>query len=349
MPINYFVCAHCGGNISYDPSTTIGVCEYCGTRVLFDELLNQKKDTNVSLTNNLLVLGHTAYEEKSFRKAAEYYNRVLEQDINNWEAHYFRGISLACLSSPQSFNLNIAVNGAERALSILKEIESVSSEALSLYKIKFCIDITLVAVNSLKMITESFYKYPEQKDNIQGYWQNLIIVIKVFEYCLSLIEDDQKMKDYLILIYKALITCTTELCKERYYKYKVYDGPGDITQEIWINENNRQAYITKYDYYVNKYHQIDSSYVPPRIEREKKKSGCYIASKVYQSSSAPEVIVLRNYRDKVLSRNLLGEIFISTYYFVGPIIAGNKVLMSILNRPLLMILNMIVSRIKKDK
>ena len=48
---------------------------------------------------------------------------------------------------------------------------------------------------------------------------------------------------------------------------------------------------------------------------------CYIATVVYGSYDAPEVLVLRKFRDIVLKRYSLGKMFISFYYLVSPFIA----------------------------
>ncbi|MEI8199670.1 MAG: CFI-box-CTERM domain-containing protein [Eubacteriales bacterium] len=47
-------------------------------------------------------------------------------------------------------------------------------------------------------------------------------------------------------------------------------------------------------------------------------SKCYIATAVYGSYDAPEVLVLRRFRDEVLSKSLPGRAFIRTYYKVSP-------------------------------
>ena len=49
--------------------------------------------------------------------------------------------------------------------------------------------------------------------------------------------------------------------------------------------------------------------------------GCYIATVVYGSYEAPEVLILRKFRDTFLKRHLVGNVFISLYYFVSPPIA----------------------------
>jgi len=48
---------------------------------------------------------------------------------------------------------------------------------------------------------------------------------------------------------------------------------------------------------------------------------CYIATAVYGSYDAPEVLCLRQFRDETLSASLFGRLFIRLYYFLSPPIA----------------------------
>ncbi|MCI1964618.1 MAG: DUF2726 domain-containing protein [Oscillospiraceae bacterium] len=49
-----------------------------------------------------------------------------------------------------------------------------------------------------------------------------------------------------------------------------------------------------------------------------KKEGCYIATAVYGSYDCSQVMVLRRYRDNVLSTYFLGRAFIKAYYLISP-------------------------------
>lgn len=53
-------------------------------------------------------------------------------------------------------------------------------------------------------------------------------------------------------------------------------------------------------------------------DKQNAKGGCYIATMVYSSYEAPEVVVLREFRDNKLKKFKMGRIFISTYYFISP-------------------------------
>jgi len=59
-----------------------------------------------------------------------------------------------------------------------------------------------------------------------------------------------------------------------------------------------------------------------RSQTKQEKSGCFIATAVYKDYDAPEVQVLRKFRDKKLNRCLLGKVFIKAYYFISPPIAN---------------------------
>jgi hypothetical protein len=50
--------------------------------------------------------------------------------------------------------------------------------------------------------------------------------------------------------------------------------------------------------------------------------GCFIATAAYGTSLAPEINVLRKWRDLKLKKSIEGRIFIKTYYAVSPYIAS---------------------------
>lgn len=60
--------------------------------------------------------------------------------------------------------------------------------------------------------------------------------------------------------------------------------------------------------------------VPPH---KRAKEGCYVATACYGSYDHPDVLILRNYRDKVLSKFKLGNKFIDFYYRFSPRLAAN--------------------------
>lgn len=83
-------------------------------------------------------------------------------------------------------------------------------------------------------------------------------------------------------------------------------------------------------------------------ELKAKQSKCFIATAVYGNGEAPEVMVLRKFRDDVLLKSFLGKIMVEIYYFTSPKIAeflrNTKLLKSIIRN----ILDKIVAWVKTN-
>lgn len=60
---------------------------------------------------------------------------------------------------------------------------------------------------------------------------------------------------------------------------------------------------------------------PIRSKLSPRKKGCYIATAVYGSYDAPEVMTLRRFRDETLRNSAFGRWFIRTYYRLSPPVA----------------------------
>lgn len=90
--------------------------------------------------------------------------------------------------------------------------------------------------------------------------------------------------------------------------------------------------------------------VEEKVEEEaamKSSGGCYIATAVYGDYDAPEVLVLRAFRDDVLLQSIIGRLFVKVYYFVSPPLAQNLKKCSWLNSKIKKILDYFVSCLRK--
>lgn len=77
------------------------------------------------------------------------------------------------------------------------------------------------------------------------------------------------------------------------------------------------------------------------------KGACYIATAVYGSYDATEVLVLRRYRDDVLNNTTIGRVFISVYYKWSPKFAGKLKEWETVNRFAKTRLNKLVCHLKE--
>jgi hypothetical protein len=74
--------------------------------------------------------------------------------------------------------------------------------------------------------------------------------------------------------------------------------------------------------------------------------GCYIATMVYGSYDAPEVLVLRKFRDEKLAPHFFGRVFIRIYYTFSPIFVKIFKKNKPVNRMIKRILDKWVSRLQ---
>jgi hypothetical protein len=74
--------------------------------------------------------------------------------------------------------------------------------------------------------------------------------------------------------------------------------------------------------------------------------GCYIATAVYGSYDAPEVLVLRQFRDEYLSKSVFGRSLIRTYYRASPRLADHLRTHPMVNRPVRVVLDRVVARVR---
>ena len=86
-----------------------------------------------------------------------------------------------------------------------------------------------------------------------------------------------------------------------------------ITDAISLDDKNKAAYISKKNEFVSKTREALT-----KQSVNITSGGCYIATCVYGSYDCPQVMSLRDYRDRVLAETPFGRLFIRVYYSIGP-------------------------------
>lgn len=83
-----------------------------------------------------------------------------------------------------------------------------------------------------------------------------------------------------------------------------------------------------------------------RASRSSSSGGCYIATMAYGNYDHPQVLILRDYRDRVLAKSTAGRIFIRCYYFISPMLVQVLKNHKIINSFIRKLLNRIINQIK---
>lgn len=97
----------------------------------------------------------------------------------------------------------------------------------------------------------------------------------------------------------------------------------------------------------NQFDQLDRQIASPSSSGSGGGGACYIATMAYGDYSHPQVMVLRQFRDEVLAKNLLGRKLIDLYYAVSPTLVYLFKDQAFINRLLRSWLDVIVNNLKK--
>lgn len=87
--------------------------------------------------------------------------------------------------------------------------------------------------------------------------------------------------------------------------------------QVWVVPNTEAL---QYEVYVPP-DRDKTTYASGTTNTSLKSGGCFIATAVYRSDTAPDVIVLRTFRDNVLLPSRIGKLFVNTYYLFSPPLA----------------------------
>jgi hypothetical protein len=136
--------------------------------------------------------------------------------------------------------------------------------------------------------------------------------------------------EYMDLIVKLVESCVTNDWDWGYVPYKflkkviISSENVDAMIAIWnvdLQEPNINKQLLDEIKNLAKKRHLELTNQNNVETQPKKKSGCFVATACYGNNDAPEVLVLRAYRDEQLLTNWLGTAFVKFYYFVSPPLA----------------------------
>ena len=79
--MNLFKCKMCGGTIEFVPGETVGECDSCGTKQTLPKTTDETVANLFNRANNLRL-------KCEFDKAAQIYEKIVQQDDSEAEAHW---------------------------------------------------------------------------------------------------------------------------------------------------------------------------------------------------------------------------------------------------------------------
>lgn len=260
---------------------------------------------------NYMRLAENAYNIGNFEEAYVYSTKILEQDPDNWLATIIKGVSITGTANMANPRFDAMIATVRTVIHRIPEeaMKSVAEKfagfAISYYEyfskskrhgIEAQEEYLVRVLSALHLLGLAFITYP-----------NLEYAVKINEIYCNLINRDSFGENFPNC-YKETdryIIIQMEYIESIVVKYVISRSP-DLTIPLM---DNQIAYMKEF---------IEAS----EQKKKQKKKGCFIATAVYGDYNAPEVCVLRCFRDNVLDKSALGRMFIRTYYAISPSIAN---------------------------
>lgn len=273
------------------------VCQSCGTKYTVEEAKKLLVEGTVKIdkaedVEKLLVLARRAREDDNSENAEKYYEMVLREDPNNWEAAFFQVYykAMQCKIAEISSAAMSVANCILSTLELIAQIENNEEreKATDLVVTHSIIISTLLA----SAAQNHFSQFPLVKGQAKAFEARIASIRRIYATLELAFKTKYNNSEQLLTVLKA----------EKGFVKSFMFGMG----KSFAPENKRlEEEIIKLD---------------PSFEEKKpeKKGGCYVATAVYGSYDCPQVWTLRRYRDNTLAKKWYGLLFIYLYYAISP-------------------------------
>lgn len=288
------VCEMCGSN-DLIKKDGLFVCQHCQTKYTPEEAKKLMVTVdNTGKVQNLLRVAAQAQAESNYEKAGKYYDLVLQEDAENWEAAFYSVYDSAMCTNIAGIENAVYMIGNcfPHVLSLIRSKNYEISYEYSVISNILC-DI-MQGFTQLYVATMNHYK---QYRNVDGARKEEVDRVKAIIYTSFKIGD---------LLEKLYARNSSIHCDLFCVMWKYGLNTCKSTAEVYIRER---------DEYINKIGKYDPEY---KYEPLQTNNGCYIATAVYGSYDCPQVWTLRRFRDFTLRSTWYGRLFVRAYYTVSP-------------------------------
>lgn len=335
-------CRLCGGELIANSDKTKLVCQICQTNYSKNEITALIQDRNNNLDiEDILKKANMFHKLQEYSKEKKLLDHAIAQYPNNWE------LWLALAKNKYPYGYEIGPRYQTSTINLTSEFE----HAVELADEKGIIILKAIEEESIQKLHEALKeKYKKMRkdkysdfhlaryDGIRGYEDRYGTEFQFIVENGELIiwghvvgtQNNLFTKEYHVELTDEGYLQDKD--SKRYVTTGTIDGKYMITLED-VPKSSDRVYFWQGELYAlgqcfSKYASVISTKKNEDrravIETLKKssKGACYIATAVYGDYEAPEVKVLRDFRDQVLMKTLIGRLFVKIYYKVSPPIAN---------------------------
>jgi hypothetical protein len=257
--------------------------------------------------DNWMRLARVAEDGNNPAEAYGYYAKVLEADAANHEAWFGRGRTAGWTSTLGNFRLPEMVTSFQQSIenAPAEKKREVEKEAASL--------INSVTIAYYNMARKSLVEYVALDNTWGEYLEQCASMISGLETAHGLDPTNET------IIENIIYACRDNVEGIKYSDpYDTYEGI-PTTKVRRVSEGYEATLRSIMARYGEKLKALDPNYQLPEIK--KASTWCFVVTAAMGDADHPDVVLLRRFRDEVLSQSLAGRAFIRVYWSVGPLIA----------------------------
>ena len=298
------LCEICGSNdiIKQDG---VYVCQHCGTKYTVDEvkkLMGVVEIDKSKETKNYLELARRARLEGNAYSASTYYEKVLVENPEDWEAAFFttffRASECKLAQIPSASNMLCNAVKTSALLILAQSNKQNNNDEKRCFEINAWSDIASACIGFAFSVAESAEKHKKEYSGTNADYSAREWIVAATGVLITL----QNMSASSVYVEED--TLYINICKKEQEFLAKY---GWAFKSTYRDELMREL--------TSKIEKKDPNYQPPSVNQT---GGCYVATCVYGSYDCPEVWTLRRYRDNTLASTWYGRTFIKAYYAVSP-------------------------------
>lgn len=121
-------CPSCGADVQFGDNNNHVLCSYCGAKLERNMVHASIMIENIGTDKNFLNLAQSAYGNSNYQEAYFYFTKVLEINVSNYCAQFYKGMCAGYLSNPTKPRIKELIGGYLTARSQLEALKLKDAE-----------------------------------------------------------------------------------------------------------------------------------------------------------------------------------------------------------------------------
>ena len=125
-------CPQCDGDLQLDDEKETGFCMHCGSKIVVQDAIRIVRIDNSHMIETWMKMGRSAAESNNYEEAYKYFTKVVEVDLENWNALFLKGQAAGFLSTLSNPRLDELIGGIKAANEIVDKLKIPLEESVKI-------------------------------------------------------------------------------------------------------------------------------------------------------------------------------------------------------------------------